>query len=1004
MENKTGNPVEKSLYEYALHALCCPLYVVEQTATIDELAAHVAKLFNVDPKEHKQKFIQALKRDSWSAILSVDVKRAHNLSGSTDPYCKLSVIRISSIQNNPTTINQQKSLMTNHKQIDHTSSNGTDSTDLSSKLSSNDSKKLKSISYLTQVQRETINPEWNEHFEFPIEDLEEEHLLIKVFNSIYDQLSELRAGVSSIFVGIRGFKVTSETEPNLFGQVSLDIKSLVAFDREQWFSLNGPNQNSSNNDTSRGEILLRLQVKFKLDDDRNTNSQQHESDGTMLQCHDCDLSSSLTQTNSSTTAHPVIFQKNSFSSSLPALSDINSSTLAIDSDFPSLIEEYHKLTRIVIRHHLEAVRKTRKTNQSKNSIINWNGSLNDLSCSILTRFRILYNISVLSETFIQLLVVMEFRYLEDYGLFISHSVIEQYLNILMEEIRQRIDIDDLNFTDYERTASEGIFSIFFAHYKKHVCDDIPWFLPAPENLSSIRRIFNTISTLFILKSHSNKSTIKVLLEETIKTRLQTDINDAFSIDTFVFRDNNDIQLNAIRAFLEFIKKLVKSMAIIQEYQKIFATFDVNYIKTCFFEPNNAGDRLADLTRCILTNMTDYFKKYAKPMMKATSSIYDPNLIQSSSVLLELYSYLAKLIELLQNMLEARDWQTNAYKLKLINYQNWFSPTIKFALEGFVAHIRQVMERALEENNEIFNDEDNIRYSDSSKAAIAQCIRLCNEWELFNYPDIDIRYTALIKLTNTICEQCQRYARHTAYILSEKKYFIDLNRIHSFYASKKFCILVNDIEYIKQTLLSSLPNLLHFSSVIDKMIKNYESKDFQQTIVTLERLITTAKNEMNNTINLIFERFIELFDECLKDKISKYYENEKHKRIEPMRDMNHYIDQEILYKLRRGVETAQYFRVACAIRIEVLKYLRDFLPSQEPPEFYERVLQSFDRLTAYFELVCREEQDVPCSPCEEFATFRRTLEQYAIPTTHLQLIYFQEITQTHSPVNILWKFC
>ncbi|CAF3789001.1 unnamed protein product [Rotaria sp. Silwood1] len=70
--------------------------------------------------------------------------------------------------------------------------------------------------------------------------------------------------LESIFVGIRGFKVTSETEPNLFGQVSLDIKSLVAFDREQWFSLNGPNQNSSNNDTSRGEILLRLQVKFKL--------------------------------------------------------------------------------------------------------------------------------------------------------------------------------------------------------------------------------------------------------------------------------------------------------------------------------------------------------------------------------------------------------------------------------------------------------------------------------------------------------------------------------------------------------------------------------------------------------------------------------------------------------------------------------------------------------------------------------------------------------------------
>ncbi len=52
-------------------------------------------------------------------------------------------------------------------------------------------------------------------------------------------------------------------------------------------------------------------------------------------------------------------------------------------------------------------------------------------------------------------------------------------------------------------------------------------------------------------------------------------------------------------------------------------------------------------------MTDYFQTYSKPMVKATSSIYDPNLIQSSSVLLNLYLYLQTIVTSLRNNLGAQ---------------------------------------------------------------------------------------------------------------------------------------------------------------------------------------------------------------------------------------------------------------------------------------------------------------------------------------------------------------
>ncbi|CAF4184081.1 unnamed protein product, partial [Rotaria sordida] len=172
-------------------------------------------------------------------------------------------------------------------------------------------------------------------------------------------------------------------------------------------------------------------------------------------------------------------------------------------------------------------------------------------------------------------------------------------------------------------------------------------------------------------------------------------------------------------------------------------------------------------------MTEYVQKYSKPMVKATSSIYDPNLIQSSSLLLNLYLYLQTIITSLRETIGKREWYKHAFKLKLTEYRQWFSPKMEFLLEGIVAQIRQIMERAVEDDNKISPDEDIMLCSQSSMATTNLCIKLCQEWESIDYPDINIRYTALIKLTNTICEQCQHYARRTAHKLSENKYFTDL---------------------------------------------------------------------------------------------------------------------------------------------------------------------------------------------------------------------------------------
>ena len=93
------------------------------------------------------------------------------------------------------------------------------------------------------------------------------------------------------------------------------------------------------------------------------------------------------------------------------------------------------------------------------------------------------------------------------------------------------------------------------------------------------------------------------------------------------------------------------------------------------------------------------------------------------------------------------------------------------------------------------------------------------------------------------------------------------------------MLVNDIEYVKRSVLSSLPNLLNFSGVIERMIENYESDAFRQTKVTLERLIATAENEMTDVIKLIFERVADLVHASLQGKIVNYYRDEKAGKVD-----------------------------------------------------------------------------------------------------------------------------
>lgn len=64
-----------------------------------------------------------------------------------------------------------------------------------------------------------------------------------------------------------------------------------------------------------------------------------------------------------------------------------------------------------------------------------------------------------------------------------------------------------------------------------------------------------------------------------------------------------------------------------------------------------------------------------------------------------------------------------------------------------------------------------------------------------------------------------------------------------------------------------------------MVESYESSDFDQTRATLERLISTAEQEMTDVIKLIFEHVATLVHAALQTKITNYYRDEKRAKVD-----------------------------------------------------------------------------------------------------------------------------
>jgi hypothetical protein len=107
---------------------------------------------------------------------------------------------------------------------------------------------------------------------------------------------------------------------------------------------------------------------------------------------------------------------------------------------------------------------------------------------------------------------MELRFSSDYAQYINQTVIRNYLKTFINNVRQRADETDLDYTDYEvlclspicfsfsmlllslfqKTVFNETFHQFIEHYRQRVQNDPRLFLPTRENLVYVQNMFECV--------------------------------------------------------------------------------------------------------------------------------------------------------------------------------------------------------------------------------------------------------------------------------------------------------------------------------------------------------------------------------------------------------------------------------------------------------------------------------------------------------------------------------
>ncbi|XP_023298008.2 protein unc-13 homolog 4B isoform X1 [Lucilia cuprina] len=401
------------------------------------------------------------------------------------------------------------------------------------------------------------------------------------------------------------------------------------------------------------------------------------------------------------------------------------------------------------------------------------------------------------------------------------------------------------------------------------------------------------------------------------------------------------------------------------YHKIRLNFSTELFK--FYD-----EKVSEIAKSIVTEVCANIKRLDVPEdhFEELPDIEDINM---GTTLFELYLVLKRFLALGKSLCPNDE-------LGVEHFHGWFMPGVTHWLAISVIKALKRIEKAIE-LDELKAVDETVKYSSSAVDTLAIFYQIKIFWQQLDWPEAEGSYTFVAKIVDDICRCCVFYAQR----MSRRVESLTRDNSEFFHVSPEWCLAINNIDYIRQSLPSFIKEL--GTDDVIKRLGEYRSQ------LEAERCEVTLKNVIDNALDTERNQILELI-EIVARKMSPPIRRFLAEGAEVLHEDSNSMERLMMYletslgTLYETLNEVNFARVLDAIWAELSIIMYDLIQSnldkRRPPAFFQNL-----RHTLGVMISCFKTGHIVTSDVEVLTEIERILDLHAFETADLIHQYYLE---------------
>ncbi|KAH8295174.1 hypothetical protein KR018_008180 [Drosophila ironensis] len=341
-------------------------------------------------------------------------------------------------------------------------------------------------------------------------------------------------------------------------------------------------------------------------------------------------------------------------------------------------------------------------------------------------------------------------------------------------------------------------------------------------------------------------------------------------------------------------------------------------------------------------------------------------------------------------------------LELANFYPWFERGVTHWLDISIIKALNRIQKAID-LDQLKAVDETVKYSSSAVDTLSIFYQIKIFWQQLDWPEVEGAYIFVAKIINDLCRCCIFYAQKMSNRVENLTLIGDNNKM--FVLSQEWCIAINNMDYIRQSLPSFIKEL-NTDDIIKRLGEyrtNLEAERCASTIKTvIENALDTERNQIVELIEIVarkmappIKRYLAEGAEVLAkdsnsmEQLMMYLEGSLTTLYETLNEVNfgRILDgiwSELAIIIYDLIQANLDVRITSYFTLPILMKRSFFFQKRRPPAFFQNLNNTLQTMLDCFKMGTIETSDIKI-----LSAIQGRLQLYSLETADLIHQYYVE---------------